>query len=579
MIHPLIIHGMPTGGKGVLAALFDGHPDIFTIPLHDGIACILGYWQQLKNSTRKNVFVFPDELVKSFILFKLLRRRDAFTQLEFAAYAHKIGFNINSKTSIYFPFEFSWELFMCEVCESMKTLDWPTATQVFDYIFSALHQQLGTSRLRPSLATSMAPADFFRYEILATMYKDCKIIYIERDIYESFASTVARFALLNNESFTDSCRAYFFPTLKQSTINICKSLLCAREFIKYNTQRMMIVKFKDIILHTEQSMRKISEWLGIEFMPCLLDPTIYGNSISSHAIGVVHDSQDSLTTRENMNFLKKYVDSAMMQAKYQLEGRDIPLHPRIVSDDNDKVFKNVVIGDSQLVFYCQNILIKERFRTFYDKEPEMLEWLDGILAGSCLWDVGANIGLYSIYAAKIKKCKVYAFEPSVFNLECLARNIVLNDVTDKVCIVPVSLTNNESEDFFSMSSLDYGGALSTFKENYTYNGLQIDPKFKYRTVGFSGDTFCRKFTGSAPQYIKIDVDGIEHLVLEGLHGILKKEDVKSIFVETNEDFTEQNMRIKHILEKHSFHLVQHRQSDMISKNSKFSSTFNDIWNR
>ena len=52
----------------------------------------------------------------------------------------------------------------------------------------------------------------------------------------------------------------------------------------------------------------------------------------------------------------------------------------------------------------------------------------------------ANIGLYSCYAAKKNKCNVYAFEPSVFNIELLARNIYINNLSDKIRIISLPLT-------------------------------------------------------------------------------------------------------------------------------------------
>ena len=39
-------------------------------------------------------------------------------------------------------------------------------------------------------------------------------------------------------------------------------------------------------------------------------------------------------------------------------------------------------------------------RNFHNEEPETLEWIDTyIKPGQVLWDIGANIGLYSLYAA------------------------------------------------------------------------------------------------------------------------------------------------------------------------------------
>ena len=61
---------------------------------------------------------------------------------------------------------------------------------------------------------------------------------------------------------------------------------------------------------------------------------------------------------------------------------------------------------------------------------------------SIFWDIGANVGLYSIYAAKLKNCEVYAFEPSVFNLEVLSKNIFLNKLTDNITTISLPLTNH-----------------------------------------------------------------------------------------------------------------------------------------
>ena len=84
--------------------------------------------------------------------------------------------------------------------------------------------------------------------------------------------------------------------------------------------------------------------------------------------------------------------------------------------------------NTEMFFSVPNKLNNYRVDTFSTKEPETLDWIDKITENSIIWDIGANVGLYSIYAAKSKNCKVYAFEPSVFNLELLARNIYINNL-------------------------------------------------------------------------------------------------------------------------------------------------------
>ena len=41
-----------------------------------------------------------------------------------------------------------------------------------------------------------------------------------------------------------------------------------------------------------------------------------------------------------------------------------------------------------------------RAKTFSVKEPETLDWIDGFNENSTFWDIGCNVGLYSVYAAK-----------------------------------------------------------------------------------------------------------------------------------------------------------------------------------
>ena len=79
-----------------------------------------------------------------------------------------------------------------------------------------------------------------------------------------------------------------------------------------------------------------------------------------------------------------------------------------------------------------------------------------------------------------------------------------------------------------------------------------------------------------PNYIKIDVDGIEHLILKGGTRTLNK--AKSVLVEVDENFTLQVEKTKEYLTKAGLKLKEKLQSDLIRK-SKFKSIFNQIWEK
>ncbi len=125
--------------------------------------------------------------------------------------------------------------------------------------------------------------------------------------------------------------------------------------------------------------------------------------------------------------------------------------------------------DLDLTFAVPNTLNSLRVSAFATKEPETLEWIDSLPHGSVLWDIGANVGHYSCYAAKARGCRVFAFEPSVFNLEFLARNVYLNGLTSQVTIIPLALTDILGGSTLNMTSTEWGGALSTFGREYGFD--------------------------------------------------------------------------------------------------------------
>jgi FkbM family methyltransferase len=230
-----------------------------------------------------------------------------------------------------------------------------------------------------------------------------------------------------------------------------------------------------------------------------------------------------------------------------------------------------------LIFSVPNELNQFRVDTFSTKEPETLEWIDGIPEGSVLWDVGANIGLYSCYAAKRRGCRVFAFEPSVFNLELLARNIFLNDLTDGVTIVPLPLSNALGVSKLNMTTTDWGGALSTFGQSYGHDGQKLERVFQFATLGLSIADAVKLLGIPVPDYIKMDVDGIEHLILSGGQSVLQH--VRGVLIEVNDDFDAQARGCATSLTEAGLTLSAKRHSEMVEESSAFRGAFNQIWSR
>ena len=239
--------------------------------------------------------------------------------------------------------------------------------------------------------------------------------------------------------------------------------------------------------------------------------------------------------------------------------------------------KVVYHNNLRMVFATPNELCAYRAATFSTKEPETLEWIDGFKEMAVLWDIGANVGLYSIYAAKRHGCNVFAFEPSIFNLECLARNSFLNKVTDRVTLMPFALSDQIAVSTFHMTSTDLGGALSTFDKTYGHDGQKLQEVFRFATLGAPIDDVVKYFGIPAPTYIKLDVDGIEHLILRGGTNTLSK--TQEILIEVNDDFTELSLECERHLRAAGLHLRDKRQGIGMGAKGVCQNTYNQIWYR
>jgi hypothetical protein len=78
--------------------------------------------------------------------------------------------------------------------------------------------------------------------------------------------------------------------------------------------------------------------------------------------------------------------------------------------------------------------------------------------------------------------------------------------------------------------------------------------------------------------IKIDVDGIEHLILRGAANVLAMPSLKTVIIEVNDDFQVLAIEVDVLLRKSGLTLVERRHSDMFD-GGIFDRTINQIWVR
>ena len=260
--------------------------------------------------------------------------------------------------------------------------------------------------------------------------------------------------------------------------------------------------------------------------------------------------------------------------------RDLLLYLKVLIE-KDSYVKKDILGES-ITFFSPNELIKWRLDTFFTKEPETLSWIDNFEKKNKIifWDIGANIGLYSIYASlKHSDIQVISFEPSTSNLRTLSRNISINNLDKKITIsqLPLSNLSFETKTLNETNFLE-GYSQNTFGPEINFEGKKMNISNKYKILGTSVDYLTNNNILNFPNYIKIDVDGIEHLIMKGSIKTLNNEKLKSILVEINENYSEQYTEILKIMEKSGFRCINKNRAEEFYK-GRYNKTFNYIFKR
>jgi len=190
------------------------------------------------------------------------------------------------------------------------------------------------------------------------------------------------------------------------------------------------------------------------------------------------------------------------------------------------------------------------------KDPFTPEWIHRFIKkDEILFDIGANVGVYSLMAAKFLKghVKVYAFEPSYINFCQLCKNIHLNKLSETIIPLQIALSKESAIDTFYHNNLTTGGALHALGRPVDQAGDLFSPLYQQPIIAFSIDDFIKKFDLPIPNHIKLDVDGIELDILEGSENVLQHPSVKSIILELNERIGEK-IRIQEYLTQFGFEI-------------------------
>ncbi len=212
-----------------------------------------------------------------------------------------------------------------------------------------------------------------------------------------------------------------------------------------------------------------------------------------------------------------------------------------------KFIKTKNIREKKIYIKVNSSIELWRSRTYETKEPETLDWIDSFKKNEIFYDIGANIGIYSLYAAK-KKNRVYSFEPASNNFSSLLKNIEINKLN--IRSYGIALSNKEGISNLNLVSTVEGDS----QHNLNKNQMIYSRKFKFEQGIFSTslDNLIHKYSFPFPNHIKIDVDGHEQNILMGANKILKSKKLKSIMVEINFKNQKEYKSILKIMSKNKF---------------------------
>ena len=219
--------------------------------------------------------------------------------------------------------------------------------------------------------------------------------------------------------------------------------------------------------------------------------------------------------------------------------------------------RKVSVNGINFTLSCTNWITHFRWYLFKTKEPETISFIDNYVQDDDIFfDIGANIGVFTIYATKKHKNLIsYSFEPEASNLATLKENIVKNKLMDRTIIYGVGIGDTVGLSFLHLPDLTPGAALHSEDKNKLEKSVEGDFPILWKEGIYTVtlDHFCDQIN-IIPNVIKIDTDGNEGKILKGALNTLKNQKLKAIILEMPE---EQNDLCSKILLDSGFKIEGH----------------------
>lgn len=186
-----------------------------------------------------------------------------------------------------------------------------------------------------------------------------------------------------------------------------------------------------------------------------------------------------------------------------------------------------------------NYRTKYRSMTLLTKEPETIHWIRSFGSNREMLDIGANIGIYSVFFSAYHESRCFAFEPSPDNCTLLLSNIEANNLNKYIYVLPIALSKSNCIGELRMPNRDIGHSFLKYNES-AGDFKKTSDALIFGTFSFTLDTlYDLGIIGSKETIIKLDVDGTELSILIGAQKLLKSGLIYSILIENSQELISQ----------------------------------------
>jgi FkbM family methyltransferase len=221
---------------------------------------------------------------------------------------------------------------------------------------------------------------------------------------------------------------------------------------------------------------------------------------------------------------------------------------KLIGNEPDFPMARIVdVGEQSVVFETTNSVEDYRARELGGERELVEEYVNLLTDETVVWDVGANIGVFSLFAARAN-AQVYAFEPDPGFEQRLERNIYLNGQQSSIVTHNLALNDTPGE-----TTLFTDGVAGMSP------GLSKNPQEEREEVivdQHRGD----ELNIPTPDVLKVDVEGAEGGVIRGMDGIL--EEIETIMIELHPTmlprFNDEPEKIQDSIESYGFSVSSKR---------------------